>query len=389
VEPIRPVADATYREIGIRSHGKGIFHKPPVSGSSLGDKRVFKVVPECFVVNIVFAWEQAIARTTKREEGMIASHRFPMYRAKPDQCDIDFLTYYFKSRHGKHLLQLASPGGAGRNKTLGQRDFEKLSFPMPPRIEQAKVAKILQTWDAAIGSFQALTNNNKELKIALAQQLLTGRRRLPHFRKQWRKLPLSALADVIVSGVDKKASEGEARIRLCNYTDVYHNKLLTNDMKFMFATATRKEIKRCSLLKHDVVITKDSETPTDIGVPALVNEDLKNVVCGYHLAIVRARPDVAHGPFLAHLFTLPTIRNHFFSQANGATRFGLSVRAIETTELYVPSIEEQNALARRISFVDEEAENLARQMDVLKNQRAGLMQQLLTGKRRVKLDSTI
>ena len=72
-KPVKPEPKRLYREIGIRSHGKGIFHKEPVSGESLGEKRVFEVVPDCLVLNIVFAWEQAVARTTVAEIGMIAS----------------------------------------------------------------------------------------------------------------------------------------------------------------------------------------------------------------------------------------------------------------------------------------------------------------------------
>jgi len=107
-KPVSPEPKKLYREIGIRSHGKGIFHKEPVSGESLGDKRVFEIVPDCLVLNIVFAWEQAVARTTAAETGMIASHRFPMYRPKGDACDVDYLTYFFKSKRGKSLLELGS-----------------------------------------------------------------------------------------------------------------------------------------------------------------------------------------------------------------------------------------------------------------------------------------
>lgn len=74
----------TYREIGIRSHGKGIFHKEETNATEIGNKRVFWVEPDCFVVNIVFAWERAVAKTTEKENGMIASHRFPMYKPKKD-----------------------------------------------------------------------------------------------------------------------------------------------------------------------------------------------------------------------------------------------------------------------------------------------------------------
>ena len=76
-----------YKQIGIRSHTKGIFYKEEVSGLSLGNKSVFHIEPNCFILNIVFAWEHAIAKTTLNEVGMIASHRFPMFKPVPEKLD--------------------------------------------------------------------------------------------------------------------------------------------------------------------------------------------------------------------------------------------------------------------------------------------------------------
>ena len=99
--PVQPIPAALYREIGIRSHGKGIFHKDPVKGATLGSKRVFSVVPGCLTVNIVFAWEGAVAVTGPREEGMIASHRFPMYRPKGNaSVNVEFLRRFFQTSLG-------------------------------------------------------------------------------------------------------------------------------------------------------------------------------------------------------------------------------------------------------------------------------------------------
>lgn len=103
------------------------FYKEEVSAVEIGNKRVFWVEPDCFVVNIVFAWERAVARTTEQEKGMIASHRFPMYKPKKDIVDLDYITKYFITKRGQNVLMLASPGGAGRNKTLGQKNLQKVS----------------------------------------------------------------------------------------------------------------------------------------------------------------------------------------------------------------------------------------------------------------------
>lgn len=182
VEKIRngftPKPDALYQEIGIRSHAKGIFHKEPVTGKSLGNKSVFWVEPDCFVVNIVFAWEQAVAKTTEAEIGMIASHRFPMYKPKEGVLDLDYLLYFFKSAKGKNLLELASPGGAGRNKTLGQSEFLKLKIPVPPIEEQKKIVRLLNAADKEIELQKQKIEAIKLQKKGLMQQLLTGKKRV-------------------------------------------------------------------------------------------------------------------------------------------------------------------------------------------------------------------
>lgn len=141
--PVDVETDQFYTQIGVRSHGKGLFHKQPVGGKELGKKRVFWVRDDLFVVNIVFAWEQAIAKTTKNEVGTIASHRFPMFRPKSNLLNLDFLLFSFLTRRGKVLLELASPGGAGRNKTLGQEEFDRTKLNLPGVEEQKKIAGLL------------------------------------------------------------------------------------------------------------------------------------------------------------------------------------------------------------------------------------------------------
>ena len=164
--------EETYREIGIRSHGKGIFHKEPVFGKVIGDKRVFKVVQDALVLNIVFAWEQAVATTSEKEVGMIASHRFPMYVAKPGMCDVEYVKGFFLTKEGKRLLGVASPGGAGRNKTLGQKDFENLEIVLPVSVnEQTRIANCLSSCDATITIESDKLESLKALKKSLMQQL--------------------------------------------------------------------------------------------------------------------------------------------------------------------------------------------------------------------------
>ncbi len=134
---------------------------------------------------------------------------------------------------------------------------------------------------------------------------------------------LGEVTKLTLSSVDKKSKNGEFTVSLCNYMDVYSRSFIQADIPFMTATATRKEIERCRLQTDDVIITKDSEKHDDIGVPALVRENIKGLVCGYHLAILRPSKDKIHGPYLYYALQTGEARHQFHAFANGVTRFGL------------------------------------------------------------------
>lgn len=172
--PVILKEDIHYTEIGIRSWGKGIFHKQPVTSKDIGNKRVFWLEKNLFVVNIVFAWEQAVAATSVNEVGKIASHRFPMFEVAKDKADLSYIVYKFLTNKGKQLLELASPGGAGRNKTLGQKEFDNLKLYLPTPKEQQKIADFLTSVDSKISQLTEKHRLLKEYKKGVMQQLFSG-----------------------------------------------------------------------------------------------------------------------------------------------------------------------------------------------------------------------
>ena len=286
-------------------------------------------------------------------------------------------------------IDAASFGSAQPQLTVGI--IKGIKLPVPPLPEQKKIAKILSTWDKAITTTEQLLANSQQQKKALMQQLLTGKKRLldkngVRFSGEWKNFPLHKMAEVIVSPVDKKTELNEIPVELCNYTDVYYNHQITRNITFMKASATKSEIAKYTLLQGDVIITKDSETPGDIAVPALVSEDLKGVVCGYHLAIVRPNIEFLNGAFLNYLFSMQSTRYYFFTLATGATRFGLSVGGINRARFRVPEVAEQQKIAAVLSIADQGIAALQQKLDALKQEKKALMQQLLTGKRRVKVE---
>ena len=183
--PVSVEPDTLYTQIGIRSHGKGLFYKDPITGKELGNKSVFWIEPNCFVLNIVFAWEQAFGKTTNNEVGMIASHRFPMYRPINNSVDLDYLICYFLTKRGTDILDAASPGGAGRNRTLGQDRFIKSKIMLPPLAEQVKIAEILSAQDKLIALKEKLIEEKKRQKKALIKQILNDKAIKSKFSAHW------------------------------------------------------------------------------------------------------------------------------------------------------------------------------------------------------------
>lgn len=193
------------------------------------------------------------------------------------------------------------------------------------------------------------------------------------------------IAEVRFSNVDKLSQQDEVPVQLCNYMDVYRNARITADIDFMAATATEREIEKFSLQRGDVLITKDSETAEDIAQAAVVSDDIPNLLCGYHLAMIRPFDSVLYGPYMAQLFEVHHFREQFIRMANGVTRFGLTVEAFEKAVIPLPEYSEQITVAELFLAFDEEAILLQRQIELVRSRKRGLMQKLLTGQWRVKV----
>lgn len=140
-------ADRSYQEIGVKSFGKGLFIKPPVSGAELGNKRVFEVRQGDLVVSNVFAWEGAVGVAGAEHDRLIGSHRFMTWTPRGD-IDVEYLRHYFGSEAGVTSLAHASPGSAGRNRTLSIKSLEQVRVPLPSRTDQERIAAHL----SALGS---------------------------------------------------------------------------------------------------------------------------------------------------------------------------------------------------------------------------------------------
>lgn len=194
----------------------------------------------------------------------------------------------------------------------------------------------------------------------------------------WETVALKDITDIRFSNVDKKTNLGEIDVTLCNYTDVYNNEYITDIDGMMKATASIAEIEKFKIYPGDVIITKDSETPFDIGVPTIVLCDQSKLLCGYHLALIRPNMEVINSIFLSNFLQTNNIVRYFSQMANGMTRYGLTTSAIENLLISTPPLIEQKAIAEILDTIDNAIHATEKLIEKLKAMKKGLLHDLLT-----------
>ncbi|MFM7017715.1 restriction endonuclease subunit S [Flavobacterium sp.] len=176
----RPVSKPTenYLSLGLRSHGKGIFHKTDFDTDKVAMDTLYEVKENDLIINITFAWEQAVAIVSKSDEGGLVSHRFPTYTFNTKNAIPEYFRHFILQKYFKFLLELISPGGAGRNRVMSKKDFLKLEIKLPDVEEQKAIAAILDKATAELNQYQQKLETLKMEKKGLTQQLLTGKVRV-------------------------------------------------------------------------------------------------------------------------------------------------------------------------------------------------------------------
>lgn len=298
-----------------------------------------------------------------KQTGVI-SPDYSVFRSKSDvsvpYCELLFKTPFYVAEFRRRTKGIVE--GFWR---LYTDDFYDVSALIPPRSEQDQIVAYLRAQDVHIAR---LIKAKRDLIALLIEQKLriidhavtrgingsvalkpSGIEWLGDVPNHWDVALVKHVTDVRFSGVDKHSHDHEVPVRLCNYTDVYKNDRITDDMDLMRATATAGEIARLTLKAGDVIITKDSETPDDIAVPAWVPDGLPGVVCGYHLGLLRPEPGRIEGEFLFRAIGSARIAEQFHVLATGVTRFALGKHDVKNAVIPLPPIGEQKVICKWIA----------------------------------------
>jgi len=285
--------------------------------------------------------------------------------------------------------------------SLSRKNLYSINLYLPTSFEEQElISKIISLIENQINYHEMVIRKYQRIKTGLMQDLLTkgidenGNIRSEKTHKfkdspvgripvEWDIKCLDECSNIVVSNVDKKYHPSEFSVQLCNYMDVYSNEEISDKLSFMRASATREEIQKYKVKKGDVIITKDSETPDDIAIPAFVNMDIDSLICGYHLALIRSKPSSLLGEFLNKMLQMSFYKKYFGALATGSTRFGLSQSAIRNAAIVLPSTKEQEQIIEVLSLQSKQLEYHKLQLNKYSRLKNGLMQDLLTGKVRV------
>lgn len=343
--------DKEYLGLGIRSHGKGTFLKPNSDPKKISMKTLYQVKENDLIVNITFAWEGAVAIVEPEDHGALVSHRFPTYKFETDLVIPEFFKYVITQDRFKYLLRIISPGGAGRNRVLNKTDFLKLEVEIPPLSEQKKIARILGTWDRAINLTERLIEAKEKRFKWLLKTLISDQQD----NLEWREVKIIDFSP-LQRGFDLPA----AQIKEGTYPVVYSNGIKNYHSEYK--------------AKAPGVVTGRSGT---IGAVTYVTQDYWPHNTSLWVTDFKGN----HPKFV--FYFLQNLRLDRFYAGSGVPT--LNRNDVHKKSILIPTLPEQKAIANTLDTAEKEVEFLKQLTEKYRTQKHGLMQQLLTGKVRVKI----
>ena len=304
-------------------------------------------------------------------------------RLKEDIALPEYICRFINSEYGKKYISSGEAGGAQKN--VNASILKKMLIPLPPLPEQRKIAKILSTWDKAISTTERLIDNSKQQKKALMQQLLTGKKRLldesgTPFQGEWEEITLEKLAKYRRGSFPQPYGNPEWVDEVNGYPfiqvyDIDKNMKLKPDTKIKISDAAID--KSVFIPKETVIVSLQGS----IGRVAITQYDayVDRTVLLFQEFIV-PMDKVFFAFIIQELFEIEK------TKAPGGTIKTITKEVLSNFKVYIPSYNEQQKIASVLINADQEIELLEQQLADLKQEKKALMQQLLTGKRRVKVD---
>jgi type I restriction enzyme S subunit len=304
----------------------------------------------------------------------------------PINFDASFIFQVLSQRRFQNTMMEQATGGAQGN--LSVADINDFTVIVPiNKFEQRAIAAALSDVDALISSLDALIAKKRDIKQGAMQDLLSGRRRLPWFDDEWRTTTFGEAFSFLKTGINSRADLGQdGEVGYIHYGDVHASKSPRLDCSL--ASIPRISMDRVAHLPlirdGDLIIADASEDYEGIGKSVeICGLQGRQVVAGLHTLLLRGRADYVSNGFKAYIQFNPAIKRALIRVANGISVYGIGRTSVKSIEIRLPPPKEQTAIATVLSDMDAEIDALAAKRDKMCAIKQGMMQELLTGRKRL------
>ena len=272
---------------------------------------------------------------------------------------------------------------------INKSDFERIKLAVPPMGEQRKIAEILGVWDEAIEKQSRLIERLEVRKRALMQRLLTGRTRLRGFTTPWQKIKLSEAGIFLSTNTlsRDKLNDNNGYIQNIHYGDILVKYPSIVDAQLTAIPYINKGMDVSSdYMENGDIVFSDTAEDSIVGKAIEISNIADNkIVAGLHTMLFRPNKGCYAQYFLGYYLNSDAYRKQLAPLIQGIKVCSISKKAISQTILETPSLPEQKAIAEVLTAADNEIATHRKKLEALRLQKRGLMQQLLTGKTRVKI----
>jgi type I restriction enzyme S subunit len=293
--------------------------------------------------------------------------------------------YLFQFIQTNKFNQVANVSTGSKMPRADWKYMSQIPFIIPPKQEQQKIADILTTWDNAINQQTTLIEKKQQLKKGLMQQLLTAKTRFSEFSDDWEIVKLNNIG-ITYNGLTKKTAIDfqNGSYKYIAYMNIFSNsKINTLISDFVQIQLNENQNK---VQYGDIFFTTSSETPEEVGMSSVLLEDIENTYLNSFCFAYRLNNfDTLLPEFAQFYFRSFFVRYEILRLAQGSTRFNISKKEVLKIKILLPSVREQQKIAQVLTLADDEITKLQTELVLLKIQKKGLMQQLLTGKIRIKI----
>ncbi len=355
--PVKVIPDAQYAEIGVYSFGRGIFHKQPRSGLEVGDKDLFLIREDDFILQVTFAWEGAVGLATISEDGMYGSVRFPTFRVDEKRCFPPYLVNYFRTPAGRNELIKISPGSAGRNRVLNLKRLSEVLVPLPPLEEQRRIVARIEELATKIEEARGLRREAVEEGEILSRLTV---RQVFQLAKDYQETALEVVCAEIIDNLHSNPVYADDGIPCVRSPDVGWGRLyLDTALRTSKEEYIRRTVRGEPIMDDIVLVREGGGT----GKAAIVEEG-QQFSLGQRVMMLRPNKSMVVPKFLLYQLLSPLIyEEQILPHCKGSASPHLNIGTLRKFTFRLPSFPEQQCI---VAYLDD----LHAKVDALKQLQA-------------------